>query len=168
MKKVKPAKRRNLDALNPLLRKCGPHGPDDRAKRRIEKNKLKIQIRRGVFEKGVQIGLFPQVHFNSGRIALHSVCHSETKKRNVIMGIIKRIHVNQHNIRRNNKEGTNDPCVTCKTSRGNFYGHEVEILGPSKVAYSPKKPLSCGARVWVETKSPIKLIHEDGSEEIID
>ena len=36
-----------------------------------------------------------------------------------------------------------------------IYAHEVEILGPSKIVYSPKKPLSCGARVWIETESEV-------------
>ena len=43
--------------------------------------------------------------------------------------------------------------ITVKTSKSNTYGHEVVIHGPSKVIYSPDKPLSCGARVWIETKS---------------
>ena len=64
-----------------------------------------------------------------------------------------RIHVNQHKIRSNIKKGTNDPVITVKTS--NTYTHEVEIKGPSKVIYSPDKPLSCGARVWIETESEV-------------
>ena len=56
-----------------------------------------------------------------------------------------RIHVNQHKIRSNKKHNLNEPVITVKTSKSNDYGHEVEILGPSKVIYSPDKPLSCGA-----------------------
>jgi hypothetical protein len=47
--------------------------------------------------------------------------------------------------------------ITVKTSKSNDYGHEVEILGPSKIIYSPDKPLSCGARVWIETESEVKI-----------
>ena len=71
--------------------------------------------------------------------------------------MLKRIHVNQHNIRSNKKNGTNKPVITVKTSKSNDYGHEVEILGPSKVIYSPDKPLSCGARVWIETDSEVQI-----------
>ena len=39
----------------------------------------------------------------------------------------------------------------------NDYAHEVEINGPSKVIYSPDKPLSCGAKVWVETEAEVNL-----------
>jgi len=67
----------------------------------------------------------------------------------------KRIHINQHIIRKNNKEGTNDPVITVKTYKFNNYGSEVEILGPSKVVYSQNKPLSCGAKVWIETDAPV-------------
>jgi len=66
-----------------------------------------------------------------------------------------RIHVNQHIIRRNFKNNENEPVLTCKTSKSNEYAHEVEILGPSKVIYSPDKPLSCGAKVWIETESEV-------------
>ena len=68
-----------------------------------------------------------------------------------------RIHVNQHKIRSNKKNNLNEPVITVKTSKSNTYGHEVEVLGPSKVIYSPDKPLSCGARVWIETNSDVKI-----------
>jgi hypothetical protein len=69
----------------------------------------------------------------------------------------KRIHVNMHVIRKNNKTGERNPVLTVKTSKSNKYAHEVSIEGPSKVIYSPDKPLSCGARVWIETDSEVKL-----------
>ena len=69
----------------------------------------------------------------------------------------KRIHVNQHKIRSNKKHGLNEPVITVKTSKSNDYAHEVEINGPSKVIYSPDKPLSCGAKVWVETEAEVNL-----------
>ena len=67
------------------------------------------------------------------------------------------IHVNQHVIRANTKNGTSDPVLTVKQGKKNTYAHEVEILGPSKVVYSPDKPLNCGARVWIETTSEVLL-----------
>ena len=56
------------------------------------------------------------------------------------------------------KHGTNDPVITVKTSKSNTYTHEVKINGPSKVIYSPNKPLSCGAKVWIETESEVITI----------
>ena len=67
------------------------------------------------------------------------------------------IHVNQNKIRSNLKRGTTDPVITVKEGRKNTYCHEVEILGDSKVVYSPDKPLSCGARVWIETDAEVKI-----------
>ena len=67
----------------------------------------------------------------------------------------KKIHINMHVIRSNKKNGTNDPVITVKTYKSNTYGHEVDILGNSKVVYSPDKPLSCGARVWIETDGEV-------------
>jgi len=34
----------------------------------------------------------------------------------------------------------------------------VQILGESKVVYSPDKPLSCGAKVWIETDAEVIVI----------
>ena len=68
------------------------------------------------------------------------------------------IHVNQHVIKANRKDGREDPVLTVKTYKANTYAHEVAVHGPSKVVYSPDKPLSCGARVWIETQSTVEII----------
>ena len=60
-----------------------------------------------------------------------------------------------HNIRYNKKHNAKKPVITVKTSKENIYGHRIKILGGSDVIYSPDKPLSCGARVWIETHSPV-------------
>ena len=67
----------------------------------------------------------------------------------------KIIHVNQHVIKSNRKEDKNDPVLTVKTYKSNVYAHAVQINGPSTVIYSPDKPLSCGAHVWIETESEV-------------
>lgn len=71
--------------------------------------------------------------------------------------IKKKIHINQHVIRENAKTGENKPVITVKTYKSNHYANEVEILGKSKVIYSPDKPLSCGAKVWIETNADVIL-----------
>ena len=68
------------------------------------------------------------------------------------------IHVNQHVIKANRKNGTNDPVLTVKTYKTNTYAHDVKINGPSKVVYSPDKPLSCGAHVWIETEADVEIL----------
>ena len=70
-----------------------------------------------------------------------------------------RIHVNQHIIKKNSKTGERAPVITVKQGKKNTYGHSVQILGPSTVIYSPDKPLSCGAKVWIETESEV-IINE--------
>lgn len=67
------------------------------------------------------------------------------------------VHVNQHVIKANRKTGANDPVLTVKTYKANRYAHEVEIKGPSKIVYSPNKPLSCGAHVWIETQAEVEV-----------
>jgi hypothetical protein len=78
---------------------------------------------------------------------------------------LKRIHVNQHIIRRNKAEGRTDPPLTVKQGKSNTYAQSVEILGPSKLVYAlheGRKPLSCGATIWIETYSD--LVIEGGVE----
>lgn len=75
----------------------------------------------------------------------------------------KVIHVNQHNIRYNSKNEDKKPVITCKTYKDNTYANEVVIYGQdgleaARVVYSPDKPLSCGAKVWIETKNDIDII----------
>ena len=70
----------------------------------------------------------------------------------------KIIHVNQHVIKANRKNGVDNPVLTIKTYKDNIYAHEVEVLGPSKIMYSPDKPLSCGAHVWIETQADVLII----------
>ena len=66
------------------------------------------------------------------------------------------IHVNQHNIRANAK-GANKKVLTVKTYKSNVYCNEVEILGNSTIIYRPDNPLSCGAKVWIETTNEVKI-----------
>lgn len=76
-------------------------------------------------------------------------------ERNAVKTII---HVNQHVIKNNAKTGANDPVLTVKTYKSNTYAHEVAIEGPSRVVYSVDKPLSCGARVWIETEGDVTIM----------
>jgi hypothetical protein len=68
------------------------------------------------------------------------------------------IHVNQHVIKANAKNGTNDPVLTVKDYKSNRYAHSVNINGESRVVYSPDKPLSCGAKVWIETDAEVEVV----------
>tara|TARA_R100001143_G_C3346507_1_gene127081 strand:+ start:593 stop:811 length:219 start_codon:yes stop_codon:yes gene_type:complete len=70
----------------------------------------------------------------------------------------KFIHINQHIIKSNAKTGQRDPVITVKTYKDNTYGHEVYVDGPCKIVYSPDKPLSCGAKVWIETQDEVRVI----------
>ena len=75
----------------------------------------------------------------------------------------KIIHINQHKIRSNQKTGEREPVITCKTYKENTYGHSVSVMDKDgqeacKIVYSPDKPLSCGARVWIETQNEVKVL----------
>jgi len=72
-------------------------------------------------------------------------------------GLIKRIHVNRQKIDQNRKNGTNQPVISVQHGHGPTSAYEVAINGPSKVIYSPQKPLKCGARMWIETHAEIDM-----------
>ena len=79
------------------------------------------------------------------------------------MSKIKRIHINQHNIKHNAKNPDDlKPVVTVKTSLSNTKGFSAMFWGESKLVYSPDKPLSCGAKVWIETHSTVVVDEGDG------
>ena len=72
------------------------------------------------------------------------------------------IHVNQQRIQQNRKYDKKQPVITAKTYKDNRYGHEAIIYGQdgkpaATVIYSPNKPLSCGARVWIETHNKVDV-----------
>lgn len=75
----------------------------------------------------------------------------------------KIIHINQHIIRKNTKTGERNPVITCKTYNTNDYSETVIIKDKdgdevARIIYSPDKPLSCGARVWIETRNEVEFI----------
>ena len=67
-----------------------------------------------------------------------------------------------HVIRANRKNGETNPPITVKRGQRNTYARTVEIMGPSRLVYRPNKPLSCGARLWLETEA---LVLCDGDHE---
>jgi len=70
----------------------------------------------------------------------------------------KYIHVNQHVIKANAKHNKNDPVLTVKTYKSNDYASEINIKGDCKIVYRPHKPLSCGAKVWIETNGVVEVV----------
>ena len=66
------------------------------------------------------------------------------------------VHVNQHVIKLNRKHDKNARPLTCKTYNKNEYAYEVQLTGTGKVVYRPSKPLSCGAKVWIETNLTVE------------
>jgi hypothetical protein len=82
--------------------------------------------------------------------------------------MITRIHVNKQKIAQNRKHGTDHPVITAKTYKDNRYGHEAIIRDAegqevARVVYRPDRPLSCGARVWIETKLDVDVVDHNGA-----
>lgn len=69
------------------------------------------------------------------------------------------IHVNRQHIAMNAKDGRDRPVYTVKDGKRTRYAREVEIEGPSRLIYNGTQ-LNCGARAWIETDGPVKLIDE--------
>jgi hypothetical protein len=66
------------------------------------------------------------------------------------------IHVNQHKIR-----ARHEMPLTVKTYKSNTEASHADIVVDGKVVasvvYRPDDPLSCGARVWIETSEQVKV-----------
>lgn len=78
----------------------------------------------------------------------------------------KIIHVNQHVIKHNLKYDSDLPPCRVQQGSKSRYCREVDIKGPSKMVYHPDDPLSCGARLWIETNSYVELIDEVAYDDI--
>jgi len=82
---------------------------------------------------------------------------------------LKRIHVSQHAIRANAKHGfANEAPLRAKVGRENIAGHEVVPGGTSRVVYRPEKPLSCGARVWIETAGAVEVVRDGRTVRVVE
>ena len=68
------------------------------------------------------------------------------------------IHVNGQKIKQNQKHSSKEPVITVKKGNSNVYGYEVEIPGGCRVVYRPHNPMSCGARVWIESLYEVQVI----------
>lgn len=76
---------------------------------------------------------------------------------------LKRIHVNRHHIAANKKAGNSKlPVFTSKTYNSNTTGQRLGLYHNgecvAEFVYRPKKPLSCGAVAWIETKEEIRVL----------
>jgi hypothetical protein len=78
-------------------------------------------------------------------------------------GTIKRLHVDKHVIAANRKRPPEEaePAITIQTSKGPLKAFEVAVLGPSKFTYKPCTPLSCGARLWIETTAEVRIVERE-------
>jgi hypothetical protein len=71
---------------------------------------------------------------------------------------VKRIHVNKHVIGANAKHGKDDPAITIQTSAGSFTCRKASWEGPTSIVHNETDPLSCGAKVWVETRAALVVV----------
>lgn len=72
-------------------------------------------------------------------------------------GYIKRIHVNQHIIKANRKNGKKDAVLTIKTTSDNIKANHIMIGDNVRLCYAPESPLACGATIWIETTEEINI-----------
>jgi len=79
------------------------------------------------------------------------------------------VHINQHNIKANNK-GADLPVITVKTYKSNTYAkglilRDKEGQEIGRLIYSPDKPLSCGAKVWLQFND--EVISVEASDDLL-
>lgn len=66
------------------------------------------------------------------------------------------IHINRGTIDHNRKHGKRKPPIIVRRGPKRLtYASQLYIVGDSRIVYSPKKPLDCGARVWIEASQVV-------------
>ncbi len=73
---------------------------------------------------------------------------------------MKIIHINRNVIQQNAKRDVPLPVCRVQDGKTTRYAMEVQINGPSRMVYRPDDPLSCGAKLWIETDADITLLGE--------
>lgn len=71
-------------------------------------------------------------------------------------GTVKRIHVDRRVLAQNRKDGGDRPAWTVQTSKGPYKARRVEVHG-YLVGDQRMKQLSCGARMYLETRAAVEL-----------
>ena len=73
---------------------------------------------------------------------------------------LSRIHVRRDIIAADRKSGGVGRAIGVETSgMRKRYGMRVTIKGPASIVYRPERPLHCGARCWIETRSDV-VVHK--------
>ena len=67
------------------------------------------------------------------------------------------IHINKNLKQSNDKNGRALPVCRVETQGKTWYGSSVDIQGPSRMIYSPDKPRTCGAKLWIETDAEVVI-----------
>lgn len=80
----------------------------------------------------------------------------------------KIIHVNQFNIRKNNKVCCDErqPVLSIKDYKSNTYCNNIKFYDKDgnflmELKYQPENPLQCGAKVWLELDSKNVVVKTD-------
>tara|TARA_R110000824_G_scaffold93113_11_gene225442 strand:+ start:3432 stop:3710 length:279 start_codon:yes stop_codon:yes gene_type:complete len=89
------------------------------------------------------------------------------KTKRITSNNLKRIHINRHTMTRNWKEDTFKEAIGVEYyeagKKKKAYAHDVRVDGPTRVIQS-HKPLSCGAKCWIETNADVELTTWEGKE----
>ena len=67
------------------------------------------------------------------------------------------IHINKNLKQSDDKHGKTSPVCRVEVEGQTWYGSQVDILGPSSMIYSPDKPRTCIAKLWIETNADVRI-----------
>ena len=78
------------------------------------------------------------------------------------------IYLNRKRLKKSQKSGTKDPCISVKNYKGVSYAHEVVIMGKdnreaARVICRPSDPQG-GNEFWIETSNSVYMIFQMESE----
>jgi hypothetical protein len=70
------------------------------------------------------------------------------------------VHVARQAVASNIKHGTAEPTIIVRKGKTSSRHHAVELVGPARVVSAfdgSRKPLACGARVWIECEGAVPV-----------
>lgn len=70
-----------------------------------------------------------------------------------------KIHVNRNKIAKNKNQNIENlvPVFSVKRNNTNVKGYKITVNGPCELVYQPYDGLDCGATVWIQTFSSVKV-----------
>ncbi len=133
----------------------------------ISTSRMRYLLGQGRVKGAYKVGRFWIIPLFNGKPTISRGCRGPKANWYMRNPAKTKIHVNRQEIKKNENKNEEElvPVFSVKRSHSNIYGYSVIVNGPCQFVYQPLDPLGCGARVWVETYSSVKVKLKNSKDE---